>query len=411
MTSGVRRRVQHAAAGWSSRPHTPRPPIPALDDADSGEGDTGLSIALLNWRDTAHPEGGGSEVYAEQLADGLATAGHRVTLFTAAYAGARAEEVRPSGVRVLRRGSHQSLYLHAPWQYRRGNLGRPDVVVEVHNGMPFLARLWAHRRTPVVVLVHHVHREQWHVVFGPARARIGWWLEAWVAPRVNRRCHYVAVSDVTRDELVELGVASERIEVIHNGTPALRSESIAKTDHPSLLVLGRLVPHKRVEIALAVLGRLRAEFPGLTLTVAGRGWWENELRAEAARLGVADSVAFAGFVSDEDRHRLYSQSWVSLVPSLKEGWGLVVVEAGVHGTPSVAFFGAGGVAESIVDGFTGLLAARDDVDAFTACTRRLLTETAEREQMGRDARTYAGRFTWDATIKSFDALLGSVTDR
>ena len=70
-------------------------------------------ILLLNWRDTGHPEGGGSEVYVEQLADGLAGNGHRVTIFTARYPGSAAAETRPSGVRVIRRGSRLTLYPRA----------------------------------------------------------------------------------------------------------------------------------------------------------------------------------------------------------------------------------------------------------------------------------------------------------
>jgi hypothetical protein len=69
-------------------------------------------------------------------------------------------------------------------------------VVDVQNGIPFFARLVA--GAPVVVLVHHVHREQWHVVFGRMLAGLGWWMESRTAPRVHRGCQYIAVSGVTR---------------------------------------------------------------------------------------------------------------------------------------------------------------------------------------------------------------------
>jgi hypothetical protein len=81
-------------------------------------------------------------------------------------------------------------------------------VVDVQNGVPFLSPL-VRRRTPVVNLVHHVHREQWGVVFGPTVARAGWFLESKVAPRVYGRSRYVAVSESTRDELGGLGVTLE----------------------------------------------------------------------------------------------------------------------------------------------------------------------------------------------------------
>ena len=112
------------------------------------------------------------------------------------------------------------------------------------------------------------------------------------------------------------------------------------------------------------------------LVIAGRGWWENEVRDEVERLGLGDVVDLVGYVSETERHRLLASSWVSLVPSVKEGWGLVVVEAGMHATPTIAFRGTGGITESIVDGQTGYLAAPDDVGDLTELTRRLLLDGA-----------------------------------
>jgi glycosyltransferase involved in cell wall biosynthesis len=362
-------------------------------------------VVILNWRDRKNPEGGGSELYAEEVAARLARRGHAVTLFCAAHDAAPADETTVDGVRIVRRGNKKSVYLRAAWHHLRGRFGDHGVVVDVQNGMPFLARLYARR--PVVVLVHHVHREQWRVVLGPALAAFGWWVESWLSPRVHRRNRYVTVSEVSRRELTELGVEASRIVVVHNGTPPVSGPPVPRTAHPSLLVLGRLVPHKRVELALHALATLSADRPDLTLTVAGRGWWLDPLRAEAERLGVADRVEFAGFVDDAAKHRLLASSWLHLVPSLKEGWGLSVIEAAAHGTPSVAFAEAGGVAESIVDGSTGALAA--DLDDFTARVGALLSDEGERARMGELARRHAAYFSWDETAERFAAVLDEVT--
>jgi len=360
-----------------------------------------LQVLILNWRDLTHPQGGGSERYAEEVAAGLVARGHRITLFCAGHARGPAEEVLPSGVRVVRSGDRMSVYPRAAWSYWRGRLGRPDVVVDVQNGVPFFARLWADR--PVVVLCHHVHREQWPVVLGPRLARLGWWVESRVAPRVQRGLHYVTVSDASRRELVELGVDARRVTVVHNGTPSAPATAVTRSDQPRLIVLGRLVPHKRVELALATVAALRSRFPGLRLSVVGRGWWDEQLRRSAADLGVEDVVDFLGFVPEADKHQLLGQAWVSLVPSLKEGWGLSVMEAAAHGTPSVAFRHAGGVAESVVDGVTGTLV---DSDAeFVDAVDRLLGDAGERQRLGSKARVHASEFAWEDTVTSFEAVL------
>ena len=94
-------------------------------------------VLILNWRDTTHPEGGGSEVYVERIAAGLAARGRPVTLLCAAHPGAPAAE-RVGGIRVVRRGGRLSVYPHAWWAHLTGRLGGHEVVVDVQNGLPFL---------------------------------------------------------------------------------------------------------------------------------------------------------------------------------------------------------------------------------------------------------------------------------
>jgi glycosyltransferase involved in cell wall biosynthesis len=368
---------------------------------------------VLIWRDAAHPEGGGSETYVETIADELSTRDHRVTVFTALYPGAAREE-RRGPITFIRRGGRFTIYPWAGLLYvggvfgigplSRRRLGRPNVIVDVGNGMPFLSKIYA--RIPVIALVFHVHREQWSVVMPPALARIGWWIESWLAPRVYRRCRYVTISQASRTDLIKLGVDGDRITVIYSGTPPMIGEPMPRDLHPSLVVLCRLVPHKRVEAALSAVAALREEFPSLTLTVAGQGWWEPKLRELTEELGVGDRVSFAGHVSEETKHALFSRSWLALTPSIKEGWGLTIVEAGACGTPTIAMAGAGGVTEAVVDGESGLLAT--DEEHLRTLVRDLLRDPERREAMGVSAAKHAQSFTWERSGERFAELVDSV---
>jgi glycosyltransferase involved in cell wall biosynthesis len=261
----------------------------------------------------------------------------------------------------------------------------------------------------VIVLVHHVHKEQWPVVFGPARARLGWWLESRVAPVVYRRSRYVTVSEATRSELAGLGVDPAHVQVIYAGNDLPHELDVGggegRHEPPSVVILGRLVPHKRVDFAIDTLASLRERFPTLTLDVVGSGYWQDALRDHARRLGVAGAVRFRGFVGEATKHRLLAEASVNLMPSLKEGWGLAVVEAAAQGTPSVAFRAAGGTAESVVHGETGLLA--DDPAQFTEHVALLLGDPALRDEMGAAARRHARRFTWTATGEQFRVVVES----
>ncbi|MBJ7355929.1 glycosyltransferase family 4 protein [Nocardioides sp.] len=360
----------------------------------------GKHVVFLSWRDTRHPEGGGAEKYLEMVAAGLVELGARVTIFTAAHPAAPPDET-VDGIRFVRRGGRFGVYLRGMLALLRGSLGTPDVVVDVLNGLPFWSRLVT--RAPVVVLVHHVHREQWPVAVPGRLSSVGWWLESRLAPFVYRRDQYVAVSRATRTELRSLGVRGPRIAVVHNGSERAVPVSGGKAPVPTLAVVGRLVPHKQVEHAIDTALALREELPGLRLHVVGSGWWEGVLHEYARTREAGSTVVFEGHVDERRKHEIYESSWVLLLPSIKEGWGLVIPEAGMHATPTVAYRSAGGTRESVADGESGLLV--DDQAGFEEATRRLLTEPGLRTQLGVAARERCMIFSWDQTRTSFALVL------
>jgi glycosyltransferase involved in cell wall biosynthesis len=360
----------------------------------------GRRIAFLSWRDTQNPEGGGAERYLEKMAVGLVARGCEVTIFCAAYAGASPDEV-VDGIRFVRRGGKLSVYAQGMRALRRGDLGDVDLVVDVQNGLPFFSRLVTRR--PVVVLVHHVHREQWPVVYPGPTGKVGWWIEHRLAPLLYRRSQYVAVSRATRAELRTLGVRGPRVAVVHNGTDPIIPVQCGKADSPTIAVVGRLVPHKQVEHAIDAALELREEFPGLRLEVVGSGWWEGNLHEYAAARCAGDTVVFRGHVGEEEKHGIYERAWVLALPSLKEGWGLVVGEAGMHATPTVAYRSAGGTMESVAAGVSGLLV--DDRDELTAALRSLILDEALRASLGDGARAMSHAYTWEHAQESFAVVV------
>jgi glycosyltransferase involved in cell wall biosynthesis len=356
----------------------------------------GKQVAFLSWRDTRNPEGGGAERFLETMAAGLVARGVRVTIFCAAYPGAPPDET-VDGVRFVRRGSKVSVYGQGIRALRRGDLGRPDVVVDVQNGLPFFTRPFTRR--PVVVLVHHVHREQWPVVYPGLTGRIGWWIEHRLAPWLYRREQYVAVSRATRDELRLIGVTGPRIAVVHNGTDPYVAVTPGKAAHPMVAVVGRLVPHKQVEHAVDAAIELRERWPDLRLHIVGSGWWEGRLHEYVVEKGAQDLVVFEGHVDEERKHEIYEQSWLLALPSIKEGWGLVVGEAGTHRTPTVAYRSAGGTRESVADGRSGHLV--ESKAGFTDTIAMLLEDRAQRRRLGDGALEMSHAFSWGHAQRSF----------
>ena len=365
-----------------------------------------LRVLYLSWRDRENPEAGGAETFTERTSEVLTQLGHEVTIFTASFPGASAR-TRHGDVDVVRRGSKFSVYLHGMWHVLRHGHGY-DVILDVQNGVPFWSPLVT--KVPVVNIVHHVHREQWSAVFGRRIARLGWLLESKAAPHVYRDSRYVTVSKSTRSELEELGVDPGRVDLVYSGNDRPldldRYARLERTEAPTMLFLGRLVPHKHVEQAVDILASRAMSHPDLELHVVGTGYWEEEIAEHARARGVAERVHLHGFVEESRKHELLARAWVVVMPSHKEGWGLTIVEAGLHGTPAVAYAFAGGPSESIVHGRTGLLA--DSVGEFEEHVIQLVDDTALRRDLGRTARLYASSFDWVRAGRRLESVIASV---
>jgi glycosyltransferase involved in cell wall biosynthesis len=368
-------------------------------------------VLLLCWRDTGHPQGGGSETYLQRIGAQLAASGVEVTLRTARYPGSAHREI-VDGVRVSRGGGSYSIYIWAGLAMVLARIGlgplrrvRPDVVIDSQNGIPFLARLAYGRR--VAVLVHHCHREQWPVA-GPAMGRFGWFVESRLSPWLHRRNQYVTVSLPSARDLTSLGVDPGRIAVVRNGVDEAPAETLTmpRSATPRVAVLSRLVPHKQIEDALEAIAELRSRIPDVHLDVLGGGWWERCLVEHAELLGISDAVTFHGHVEDHTKHEVLQRSWVHVLPSRKEGWALAVTEAGQHSVPTIGYRSSGGLTDSIIDEVTGLLV--DHFDGLVDGIERLLSDRVLREQLGAKAQVRSGEFSWRQSADAMRTVLEAV---
>jgi glycosyltransferase involved in cell wall biosynthesis len=339
------------------------------------------NILFIAWRDLANRLAGGSEVLVDQLASGLAARGHRVTLLAG---GTIAERPYP----VRRNGGTYSQFLRAPLAYLR-NFRDVDLIVEVCNGMPFLVPLWS--KKPVICLVNHVHTELWPIRFRPPVSTVGRRIESTVMPWVHRENLFLTVSPSTAEALQGMGVADDRIRQICNGV-VRPDPPTARSQDPLFLALGRLADYKRLDLLLRLWERVRPVTGG-QLVIVGDG-------PERARLQTlaGPGVVFTGRVSEQEKHRLLCSAWLLVHPALIEGWGIVVSEAAIRGTPAIAF-DVPGLRDSVVHGETGILVEKEG--QFASAWASLAIDRRRREALGRAARTQALELHWSAAVQGF----------
>ncbi len=349
----------------------------------------GLRVLVLTARDWTHPQAGGSGENLFQQAMRWRARGAQIAVVAGGYHGG-ARVARVDGVPILRLGTDETVFAHAASRGAAGRLPAADVVLEIVSGVFFLTPLWR-PRTPRVVWLHHVHREQYVEQYGPIVGRTaGFALETVPVRTIYRHARMLVPSRPVADALVAAGADAARVTANHNGLDLDAFAAGERAAEPTLLALGRLRRYKRVHLLLDVLEQL----PGVVLEVAGDGDQRAALEADARRSGLEGRVRFHGFVDAPTRLRLLQRAWLHVTASAAEGWGMTVTEAGACATPTAAL-AVGGLTEAIVDGRTGVLAT--DVDGLAAAIRDLLGDPARREAMGAAARARAATFSWERT--------------
>ncbi len=364
-----------------------------------------MNLLVLNWQDRLNPQAGGAETHLHEVFGRLAERGHAVTLLVSGWEGGGGRD-EVDGMEVHRAGGRYTFSLAAPAYYRKRLRTHPfDVVVEDLNKVPLMSPLWVGR--PVALLAHHLFGTTAFQEASPPLAAATWLLERPLG-RVYRGVPTMAVSRSTARDLGERGLAEEQISVIPNGVDLDRfTPAGERFETPTLLYVGRLKRYKRVDLPIRAVAALRSEGVNVRLIVAGAGDGEKSLRALVGELGVGDAVEFRGFVTEEEKRELFRRAWVHVLTSPKEGWGITNLEAAACGTPTIAS-DSPGLRDSVVDGETGFLVPHGDVVALAERIRRLIGDEALRDQLGRQARQFAERFTWDGAATETESFLTEV---
>lgn len=363
------------------------------------------SIQVLAWRDLDDPTAGGSEVHLNRLLAEWADRGLDVTLRTARVRGEPAE-IERNGVRVVRRGGPITSWLRTIVAAIAGRDGRFDARFEVWHGISFFAPLWS--RLPTIGLFHHVHADQFSQVLPPGLSHLARWLEARLYPRLYRGERLVVLSDSVRRQMIdELGWPPDDLVVVEPGVEE-RFVPGPRADTPTVVVVARFMPQKRVGDAVRVLAAAKRSVPDLRAVIVGDGPDRPAVVDAIAAEGAGDWIHLTGRLDDDELVKTYQQAWLVLSCSRKEGWGMTVTEGGACATPAVVT-DISGHREAVVDGVTGLLA--DDLEALTAAVVDLLTDHDRRTQMGEAARRHASGYRWpaaaDRILAELEAVAGS----
>jgi glycosyltransferase involved in cell wall biosynthesis len=349
----------------------------------------GLEILVVNWRDTHDPAAGGAETFVHQVARRWATHGHNVTLITSRPSGAPRTELI-DGIRVKRLGRLADGSFHALVQREFMRIRGVDLVIEAVNTIPFLTPLWRSRLPRTVPLIFQRADDIWDAHYGPIVAAIGKRVER----RLLRMYHYapvLTISESARLDLARSGLSN--VTVVEPGIDHPASVGHQKDIAPTFLFVGRLAANKRPDHAVEAFAEIHRELPTSRLWIVGRGPLEAKLRK-----ATPSGVEILGFLPRDELHARMGRAHCLLVPSVREGWGLVVVEANAVRTPAVGY-DVPGLRDSIRNGKTGKLVTPGDPRAMAAAALELIGDPESYSQICDAAHTWSERFSWDITAE------------
>jgi len=367
-----------------------------------------MRILVLNWRDPRNPLAGGAEIHLHEILKRAVMAGHEVVQVSHAVKGLPGSETI-DGVEILRHGSWFSFNLTLRGYCKALDPDGFDLVVEDLCKLPFYSPRWT--TTPVMVIVPHLFGTTAYREVPFPQALYVNVLERFI-PSVYSACPFVAISDSTKLDLIRRGVSPEMIEVVPCGidTDFYSPSNDTSPEPDRLLFVGRLKKYKGVQFLLSAIAILLESGRNIRLTVLGSGSYGEELRKMSESLGLSGIVEFPGFVSQEEKLTELRRSWIAVLPSEKEGWGLTVIEANCCGTPVIAS-DSDGLRDSIRDRETGILVPHGDISALARAIAEVIDNAALRDELSGNAVTWGRSFSWDSTGKRMIELMEKAAGR
>jgi phosphatidylinositol alpha-1,6-mannosyltransferase len=240
------------------------------------------------------------------------------------------------------------------------------------------------------------------------------YLQAWF---LKQSAVVIAVSEYTKNRIVDIGVSESNIEIVNNGVVPEKFETDQtheirekNQDDYFILTVARLEPRKGHDMVIRALPKMQEKIPNVTYLIAGNGEYKNHLRQLTTDIGVSESVEFLGYVPDDELPSLYNSADVFLMPNRREGtsvegFGIVFLEANAAGIPVVGG-NHGGVTDAVINEETGYLVDPQDTDAIASAVVDLLMNKSKRKKMGKRGRKRVVQgFDWNRVTDRFKQVL------
>jgi glycosyltransferase involved in cell wall biosynthesis len=196
-----------------------------------------------------------------------------------------------------------------------------------------------------------------------------------------------------------MGIKTDKIVVIPPGVDLNYFKPNYQIKESNLIVhTGRIKKYKSVDHLLLANQQLRKKRNDFKVVIIGDGDDLPRLKEMTKKLNIENYVTFTGFISEQEKLTYYQKATVLVENSIKEGWGMIVVEANACGTPVVAARSPG-LRDAVLDQKTGFLYDYGNINELTQKIELLLDDKSLNKSMGENGIEWAKKFSWDNCAK------------
>ena len=369
-----------------------------------------LRILLFNWRSVLSLNAGGAEVHLYEIFNRIADKNQICLVASCNNEQITTQELRFGRLHVSHVTNHEFLYPIFSLKFFPKVLTRKfDVIVEDVSKVPIFWPLLMSKllSTPFIIIIHHVHGKTLYEELPSVLAHFVYVYELMMLKFYALfKSYVVTVSESTKRELETIGFKAEKVWIVYNAvTQSPVATSDFKSPEPLVVYVGRVKRYKRLDHLLRAI----KEVPNCRLIVAGKGDSDvyESLRALARELQLDSRVELVGEVSEDEKRSILKRAWICVATSMKEGFGISVLEAQAFGVPVVAY-DVPGLNESVQNMRSGVLVRNGDVAGLAKAINLLVSDFALREKLSKGALIYAGSFSWDRSAAQFSLILDKI---
>ena len=369
-----------------------------------------MNILILSWRDPKHPSAGGAEQVILEHAKGWKGAGNEVIWFSSRFPNSKEEEAL-EGIKIIRRGyQYLGVQISAPFYYLR-NKSNIDFVIDQFHGIPFFTPLYVQK--PKLAILQELAREVWFLNELPFPLNylvglVGYLFEPFIF-LFYRKVPFMVGSVSAKKDLEKVGIPKRNITVVSHGVlvPKINHKT-QKEKINTITFLGALTRDKGIEDAIYTFSILNKKGKFQFWIIGdGEEKYTQKLKKRAKELGLVKNIKFWGFVDEEKKFTLLSRSHILINPSVREGWGLVNIEANFVGVPVVAYKSAG-LIDSVKNGESGLFCDKNSPESLANMVRELLNSKKMYMHLNLGAKKWANNFDWKRSQRKSLNLIISV---